>query len=108
MQPLIPEVDEHSAAQQLLGWSIVDIDSLIDYRPEPPAPYLVVSNADFAESALTGLDQVTAGVFTVRRRRGPDRRPRRAEPTRPTRTAGAAGREDEQIALSRSTGVVDE
>lgn len=62
--PVFAELDQLSAFEQLVGWSLLDVDSLIDYRP-PPAPYLVVSRGTFPRSALAGLDEVAPNVFTV-------------------------------------------
>ncbi|HWL43598.1 MAG TPA: hypothetical protein VNQ73_11690 [Ilumatobacter sp.] len=65
-EPLVPaavrQVDEFD---ELVGWSVIDVDAYVHYQPQPPG-YLLVATGTFGDDALAGLDEVAPGVVTTR------------------------------------------
>lgn len=62
--PLLPaDVRRIGELDELLGWSLLDVDAFVHYQPEPPG-YLVTVAGEFADDALAGLTEVAPGVVT--------------------------------------------
>lgn len=65
-EPLLPL--DHAALpefDELVGWSILDIDSFVHYQPPPPG-YLLEVTGRYADDALAGLAPAADGVVTTR------------------------------------------
>lgn len=65
-EPLLPL--DHTALpefDELVGWSILDVDSFVHYQPPPPG-YLLEVTGRFADDALADLAPAADGVVTTR------------------------------------------
>jgi len=64
-EPLVPTiVTDMAVFDDLVGWSLRDVDAFVDYRPPAPG-YLVVARGAFDEGALAGLAEVAPGIVTT-------------------------------------------
>lgn len=63
-EPLFPTTGEYADTTEQTGWSLLDVDSFVEYLPDPPG-YLVEVSGGFADDAPRGVPTDVDGVVST-------------------------------------------